>query len=485
MPLVLCACTDSELADVDASANDDSGLLIDFSLANYTVNSSTRATSSEDMEAYSEPWSDSTWGETTLNRLDLFVFRPTTTDNVTTYNLVYHFYNASPSTETTWKLTYTNDYSETTNYASSCIQDTDSLYLIANYAFTVVDKNLAENITNDPITTLTVLKNLTVGYIDNQETPHGPRKNFFYSAHLKGSDYTAGNTSTQRTYSFKLQRFMAKACIRIYYREYEKTSYTQLTDFSDEDITLQAMQFTVKGPVTDDGVAPLSYSSTTSTITDSDGETHTTATYTYTYNIDVFSDPSAPTSETYYNDESSGYCAVFYFYPNDWLDMNLVPYMYSGQPVISTRRTYIQMNVKFSYNTNSSATYQYEVPLNYLLPTDSDSKVYTYPEEMTDDSYKDLYRIYANHVYNVNVYIAEQETGFKVYVSTDSSGNADFVEDLTEDSDYIILEEENIIVETDGDSPVEDLEEDDDYIITIVGVDDEDDTTSTDSTGSE
>ena len=415
MPLMLCACIDDELT-VDSADDESETVSISCSIANFTVNSysATRATSEEDMEAYDEPWSESPWLETTLNRLDLFVFKYTkdesSSDSI--YSLAYHFYNPSPSADSEWRLTYTNTANNSTvNYSYHIIDDTDSLYLIANYDFNVIDKNNAQNISNDTIVSLTKLKSLLVYYnTDNGETPYGPRSNFFYSAHLRGDDYSL--SGKKHIYNFNLQRFMAKACIRIYYKALDSTSYTQLTKFSSKDIELKAMRYSKAGPVVDDGVYPISYSAKASGTKSASSDT---LLYSYTY-TDIIGVDSMTTAldSIYYYDSSSGYCAVYYFYPNDWLDMNLVPSIREEQPIRSSRRTYISMDIIFN-----NRDYVYEIPLNYLLPTNNDDTAYSYPEYVSDNSYKDLYRIYANRIYNVNVFIAEVDARLIVSVADD------------------------------------------------------------------
>lgn len=484
---VLCTCIDDELS-TGSEDTDTDAIGINFSIADYDVTTYTRALSESDMEAYAEPWSESPWLETTLSRLDFLVFKKSDDG----YALAYHFYNASPSTDSEWKLTYTNNDSHTANYSYNIIDDTDSLYLIANYDLNVSNTNLAQDVTNDTLKTLAQLKAILVRYGDN-ETPHGARTNFYYSARLAGSDYTADGE--KHTYTFALQRHMAKACIRIYYKGLDKTSYTQLDTFTKKNINLQAIQYTVAGRLTDDGVYPTSYtcslSGTTSIETgwktkDSIATTtYNTYTYTYTRNIDVESEEEGAEEETYYTDDNAGSAAVFYFYPNDWLNMNAVSNIKNEQPIFSDYRTYIQMNIKFTAYTNHTGIYEYEIPLNYLLPTDNDSQTYAAVEEAhTDTTYKDLYRIYANRIYNVNVYIQEQETGLVVGFNTgsvitdlDEGGTIDIDED---DITFIVASSEE---EDDSDDIVEDADEGG-SITTYYDIDDEEEESDDDDSSS-
>ena len=339
----------------------------------------------------------------------------------------------------------------------SAIADTDSIYIVANHDFDADATAITGTSTfSDLITagTLTIDDLKSVNSYLSLDTDNAQQRakqsSFVMEGRLIGSDVDVVRDPSDygeetKTINVSLKRALAKICLRAMYKELDASSYEQLSNFSDYGIALKLMHFAPKAAIVEEG---LYFPSSADDLTD---ESEYSSSLNYYYDSSSSDDPD--------------YRAVFYLCPNNWLDSSLVSSMNTTEPIKEEMQTHLMMSITSSTHM-SMITYTYKVPINYLLPDDNDAAV-------PDASYKELYRVDRNHVYNVTVYIAEQEEGFRVYVSTDSDGDADFIDDLTDDSNYIILDEEEVIVGTDDDGPVEDLSEDDDYIITVVGEEDE------------
>lgn len=95
---------------------------------------------------------------------------------------------------------------------------------------------------------------------------------------------------------------------------------------------------------------------------------------------------------TYYETDDQ---LVLYSYVNNWYKEVEDP-LYGEIPIDETKQTYVLLRAP--YPANSSNYYYYKVPVNFQLPEDNDAVT-------PDESYKDLYRLQRNYIYDITVTI--------------------------------------------------------------------------------
>ena len=87
-------------------------------------------------------------------------------------------------------------------------------------------------------------------------------------------------------------------------------------------------------------------------------------------------------------------CLVLYSYANSWYAGDgKDDHLNTGAPIDEKRETFILLKAPYG-----NVLYYYEVPVNYRLPEDNDSIV-------PDESYKELYRLRRNYIYDITVRI--------------------------------------------------------------------------------
>lgn len=96
---------------------------------------------------------------------------------------------------------------------------------------------------------------------------------------------------------------------------------------------------------------------------------------------------------TYYETDDQ---LVLYSYVNNWYDERVEDPLYGEIPIDETKQTYVLLRAP--YPANSSNYYYYKVPVNFQLPEDNDAVT-------PDESYKDLYRLQRNYIYDITVTI--------------------------------------------------------------------------------
>lgn len=429
--LSLCSCQKGE--ELSSTASTEEGLFLKLSVGGYEASSSsTRADSGEETA-----WSGSTWNETTVSTLYMFIFEEDSSSS-DGYKLKYsHKWTSSDSSDSGF-LDGTSSYQVMTTAEDGTteaaapyyfIEDDDIVYFIAN---TTIDNYSSASVSDlqaletDSIGTSTYPYGTSSSDDDSSDntsdddssdtttylTCRGPQSSFVMSRKMTGAETGLTNDTTdaygnvtRRTISIELQRCLAKLCLRIKYKGLEETSYSQLSSFSDKYIYLKCENFATKGAVTEDGTYETTAYYTSST--DESGAT------TLTTSGDLASDGGYYTAgETLYDpDSSSDPRAVFYLYPNCWYDESLYSSLMTTAPIIDSRQTRLSMQITHAYGTVREKTYTYTIPTNPLLPDDNDS-------QSPDSSFVNLYKIQSNHVYNVTVYVQELETGFSVAVST-------------------------------------------------------------------
>lgn len=317
----------------------------------------------------------------------------------------------------------------------SLIADTDSIYIVANHDFSEDSSTFSVSSSDGNSNSYTysqLITNslLTIDHLKAEEADFslsegGQRKkqdSFVMEGRLIGSDVTVVRDPSDygeetKTIEVSLKRALAKVCLRIKYKGIDDTSYTQISDFSDYGIALKLMHYASTASIVEEGeYFPTEDNYTTTLTNESD----------YSSELIYYSSPTSSDSEDSTTDSDPR--AVFYICPNNWLDASKVSSMNTVEPIIEDMQTHLMMSVAPTHVGSTTYCY-YKVPINKLLPDDNDAVV-------PDASYKELYRVDRNHVYNVTVYVEELYNGFRI---TLDGTNSTIIKDLTESNTDITI----------------------------------------------
>ena len=404
---ISCNESDSLVASTDTSE----GLILKFSIADF---GSTSSTTRSDDESDGEDYDFS--AETTINRLDLFIFEADeneessedeseeSTDEEsedseseeeesgTTYTRKYYATTTS-NLSSSWALYYEDD--ETEKLPASFFEETDIMYLIANLPDTV-------DVTS--IESLSDLASLTGKMTSCRST----NNHFSMDASLGGDETdlftdTYGGTYHDlliRTINISLERALAKVCVQVAYKP-EGGSFTPVDDLEEYGISFIMVNYADQFSIidSDDSWAPSSEND----LNDEDSTTY--------FDEEMLTQTSGDYQQ-----------AVFYICPNNWIDESKVADMKSEEPIKEEMQTHMQMRVQRMI-AGTIYNHYYDIPINYLLPSNNDD------QEIDEEDYVDLYKADRNHQYNVTVYVEQSEDGIKVSATSSEGITIDDLED--------------------------------------------------------
>ena len=300
-----------------------------------------------------EGWKNG-WNENEVDRLDLFIFRGQTFIKHYGDNLL---------------VTANQHHDEEQNYhdweipeselSPDEIRQGDVVYLIANCPTVTINgasKSLSE------ITSLAELQAASIGTLSCHE-----KQNTFVMTGTATVGEKPGNDV-----EIKVDLYRAAAKIRI--------------SFSNESASNWS-----------DGIAYrfVQYAQTSALLEEQDED--------YLSTLQLFTYPAEGADEEYelVNTSSTGnYYAtgqqlVLYSYVNNWYQSKGEDELYGEIPIDEKKQTHIILLAPYG---NDGKKYYYKVPVNYQLPDDNDA---TTPHP----SYKDLYRLQRNHIYDITVTI--------------------------------------------------------------------------------
>lgn len=457
-----------------------------------------------------------TWDETYVYSVDILLFRAAVSESSDTIYYLRYLQRAAEATSTSLDLStsYTVAFTGggTTTLSSSDIYDSDRIYIAANHSFSSSDTygNYAStdgtltltpassdlsysDASGDSYTKLSALSALTTNTLTT-DYPRGPLGKYlsgsakyrypfemctFVDASKYSLEYDKYGVAQKKYYDVVLERAMAKLLIHVKYKEYDEdtgaaeSTFTELlTSYAygeEHDIRFRVCNYADKASLIPDGDyrprveygtsgTATTYGTLTDegTSTDTDDDNHKAADFVYCYTT---------TSGSTMTVDSTA--AVFYFYPNSWVDSVALVSTYglsNDQPIVSDRQTYVSMTVQHKQSDNRVTEYYYHIPVNYLLPVTNDIAGYGASHY---DELAAYYRIDRNTLYEVWVYITELDAGLSVALSI-GRGTADEIADLTDDaSGSINLEPVAVITgsvtnDDDDDSLIDDLTDSDD-----------------------
>ena len=356
-------------------------------------------------------------------------------------------------------------------------------------------------------TLLSALSALTTNTLTT-DYPRGPlgkylakqyRYPFEMCTYISGADYSLSydeyGVTQKKYYDVVLERAMAKLLIHVKYKEFDDETGSAESNFTELCTTyaynnLHGIKFRVNNYADKASLIPdgdyyprvwhygsadtdISYCNTTladeGTTSyggegDDDDSNHKAADFIYTYTTtstasSTDEDGNTTTTTTIAIDSTA---AVFYFYPNNWVDSTALKSTYGlteDEPIFADRQTYVSMIVEHSQSDNRTTTYKYHIPVNYLLPTENDIAYYG---SNNFDELLPYYRIDRNTLYEVWVYITEQDAGLRVALSTGRGTNSSIAQ-LTDDADgSITIEPVDVYTTSSDGSLIEDLTDADD-----------------------
>lgn len=367
--LLALACSDDDYGGGDMLSDSSSageGVYIACGIADIASSAITRADATE------AGWTDAVWNENGIATLSVYIYSQQE-EGSDGYALKYSGTTTSVNDGDKWKLYYSGGSA----LKPDDISATDSVFLIANYTVAEEEPDIEDlwadtfalGKTRGPQSSIVMS---TRGIVDSLKS-------------VSGDSLILGMT---------LERAIAKIALRIYYKRVGAESYEQLDSC-----------------VYDDGDSILfklcNYAATGAVIDTPDS-------------VSLQSEADYALSDTMYVEDGDAR-AVFYVCPNCWLDTTKVSSMNTEEPIDTLRQTHLMMMIKDTGH-GQKYEYEYEIPVNYLLPEDNDA-------QEPDASYVDLYNIYRNHVYNVSIYVEEEDGGFIVSVGNDDDL---WIEDLTD-----------------------------------------------------
>ena len=283
------------------------------------------------------------WNENLIKRLDLFVFR--NTDFIGHHGEDITFYKSGMWTFPLEKLLV----------ADNVIQAGDSVFIVAN-----------RNDVSD-ITTLAGLKGKTAdGLIcyEKQESFLMDGKTEVTESMLEGVDIDLGTVNLKRAAAKIRIGFSSESKVDwengISYRLYHYTTSTNILDMGldTEDKFLSGLPRSI-------------YPEENVEIVDSD-------------------------SENFYKDDDNEKL-ILYSYVNNWFDESKAGNINQEEPIFEDKQTYILLRAP--YPAGSGNYYYYKIPVNKRLPSDNDDI------NLDPDTYRHLYRLQRNHLYDITVTI--------------------------------------------------------------------------------
>lgn len=400
-----------------------------------TSSSTTTVTSqtAEDWDKTSFTVTDGNGTTTTLSTSNtsatIWLSTTTTTTCYYNYTCKLHDYTTTDtelSASDGWQLTY----SDGSRIPATWLKETDSIFVVANYEWTTEPDSTT-------YATPAALEALTATYY-NSGNAYSKQDAFVMAGRaLAAGNYTDSNEDNYgipqlRTVTVSMTRACAKLCLHVWYKAEDADYYVTQQSFSSNNASCRLVHYVTKGALFDN----TDY--TISTTSDS-----TSTTYDNTPQMYAGTKTITSSNQSVYGGTVGGtvddYCAVYYVFPTSWYDSSVN--MWVAAPILYDYWTHFLIKV-VDTKAAMNYTWEYSVPINYTLPTDNDA---AYP----DPSYIDLYHIYRNHVYDVNVYVQENSEGYIVTLSID---------DLTEGTSITITADAITADDGTNDSLIEDLE---------------------------
>lgn len=341
--MLLSACTE-DTSFVQSDEDEAGRVILSYSV---TGNTLSRAP---------EPGWNEGWNENEVDRLDLFLFRNQT--------LIKHYganiqetENKNANQNADEELNYHDWSIPASELSPNEIQSGDVVYLIANCSVVMLNgesKNLAE------ITSLTDLQAASIGILSCNKK----QENFV----MTGT--TVVGEKVGNDVEIKVDLFRAAAKIRLSFSDASQSDWS-------------------------DGIAYrlVQYTQSSALLQESD-ETYLSTVQLSTYPSKNVEEESVDinTTENYYAPNKQ---LVLYSYVNNWYQQKGEDELYGEIPIDKNKQTYIILYAPYG---NDGKKYYYKVPINYQLPEDNDAIT-------PDESYKDLYRLQRNYLYDITVTI--------------------------------------------------------------------------------
>lgn len=414
LPFVMSSCADNDEIEATPTIKEDEGGLLSISFS--TGGDATTRTASDSRDNVA---SNSALNEDKITRLDLFVVGSDNNISIHKYLNVKTSIDATsglvsytddneagatdqlnaPETGVTYKPTWTVPgltYSSVTG---------KTVYLIANWT------NCPDN-----ISTLSGLTSaLTSDNGGSKITPYSNQDGFFMDGKIEAttSNLTTTDEKNYTLNSITLKRAVAKIRLTVYLEEKEESdpkaerTLTDLTNTSK--VTYKLMNYATEGTVVadnsdekvrcekDETSSNNGYVASTINLASMESALAGNS-ESMEKNIETITETTKISYEGKNYNISNYNAAVFYVYPNDWInpwyrndDYTLTAQILTptSLPIIEARRTYFMLTGIYYDNK----TYDYTVPVNYQMPTDNDKK--------TIADYSDLYQLKRNHIYDV------------------------------------------------------------------------------------
>lgn len=341
--MLLSACTE-DTSFVQSDEDEAGRVILSYSV---TGNTLSRAP---------EPGWNEGWNENEVDRLDLFLFRNQT--------LIKHYganiqetENKNANQNADEELNYHDWSIPASELSPNEIQSGDVVYLIANCSVVMLNgesKNLAE------ITSLTDLQAASIGTLSCNKK----QENFV----MTGT--TVVGEKVGNDVEIKVDLLRAAAKIRLSFSDASQSDWS-------------------------DGIAYrlVQYTQSSALLQESD-ENYLSTVQLSTYPSKNVEEESVDinTTENYYAPNKQ---LVLYSYVNNWYQQKGEDELYGEIPIDENKQTYIILYAPYG---NDGKKYYYKVPINYQLPEDNDAIT-------PDESYKDLYRLQRNYLYDITVTI--------------------------------------------------------------------------------
>lgn len=291
---------------------------------------------------------DAPWNENLIKRLDLFVFR--NTDFIGHHGEDITFYKSGTWTFPLEKLLVDDNV----------IQAGDSVFIVANC-----------NDVSD-ITTLAGLKGKTAdGLIcyEKQESFLMDGKTEVTESMLEGVDIDLGDIDLKR----------AAAKIRIGFSSESKVDW-------ENGISYRLYHYTTSTSVLDMGWD-----------TEDDFLLNLPRNIYPEENENMIEINSSSLPGNFHQNGDNNAKLILYSYANNWFDESKAENINQEEPIFEDKQTYILLRAPDP--TSSGNYYYYKIPVNKRLPSDNDDI------NLDPDTYRHLYRLQRNHLYDITVTI--------------------------------------------------------------------------------
>lgn len=351
------------------------------------------------------------------------------------YDFKYHAYTENTSTD--WQL----KYSDNGTIPATWLETTDSVFIVANDVSNFSSYSDSASYAS-AFDTPEKLRALSATYYSSSDLAYTTQTAIMMSGCVQAVNSTSDNSiirdsndaygnPQKRTCKVPLTRACAKIRLHVWFKAEDADYYTTQKTFSDNNAQVRLIHYTTKGPLFENGTYNNT-ADTTSTLYSNSPQMYAGTLTVTSSNQSIYGGTVGGTVDDY--------SAVYYVFPNNWYDSSKS--MYEEAPINYSYWTHFLIAVT---DTKAAMEYSYEysIPINYLLPEDNDAL-------NPDPSYIDLYNIYRNHVYNVNVYVQEQAEGYIVTLS---------IEDLTEGTTIEISSDDD----TSASVTIESLDTSDEY----------------------